>query len=314
MTVPTRALPLAAALAVAMTGCAPSTAPGSTAATAAPPRPSSPAPPDTAVARDGADVVQVEVATGAVTERVTVDGADDVDDLEHVGVRDVALLTRRAADGGDELVEVALDDDGGTRVLGAGSRPAVSGDGRHLAFVRSRPDGSRRELVAATYEGSEESSWPIEEATSEELEVIGLAWSASADELAVTLRTTAGTEVRVLPIDRTGTLRGASDAVEPTAHGAELVAATFRGPGRLTVAEGCCTPGSHERWRVLDVAPGTSTAREVVGELEGPVRHLDWDPALRHLAISVGTSSTTLHRWGPDGRHEVADGVTSAEW
>lgn len=311
----TRPLPrwLAATLVVVLAGCTSTTTPGSSVDAASPGSPApTPAPPDTGLARQGDAIVRIDVSSGQVTDRTAIEDGAGADDLELSDTRGVAVLTRPRPDGPDELVEVTLAD-GSTRVLGHGHRPAVSDDGSHLAFVRTSPDGEHRELVAATYEGGEEGVWPIVEAPPEEVEVLGLAWSATGEELAVTLRSSAGPEVRVLPLDRTGTLRGASEVVPPTSHGAELVAATYRGPGRLTVAEGCCTPGAHERWRVLDVGHGTWTTSEVVAGLAGPVTHLDWDPALTHLLITL-EGTPALQRWGVDGLQDVGVDATSAEW
>lgn len=301
----------AAVLAVALSACATTASPSSDDAVAGPRPAPTPAPPDVVVALRDGEVVELDSSDGQVIDRHTVGDAEAVSGLELVGARGAAVVTRSMPDGPDELVEVDLGD-GRTRVLGPGHRPAVSDDGMHLAFVRPVEDTDRRELVATTYDGSEEGVWLLEEARGEDLEVLGLSWSPTAEELAVTLDSAAGREVRLLPVDRSGTVRGASEAVPPTSHGAELVAAAFRGH-RLTVAEGCCTPGAHERWRVLDVTLGTLTTRELLADPGGPVTHLDWDAKLTHLLLTLD-ATPALRAWGHDGLEDVAEDGDVGAW
>ncbi len=259
-------------------------------------------------------VVVVDASTGVVSDEFPVEAGQGLADLELVDVRDVAVVTRHIEDGGDELVEVDLTD-GTTRVLGDGSRPAVSGDGSHLAFVRTIEGTDRREVVAATSQMVEQHRWPLEPAPGEELEVLAMSWSPAADELAVTLRSSAGIQVRMLPVERDGTLRGASEELPPTAHGAEFVMGTFRGGRRVTVAEGCCDPGSHDHWRILDVTLGTRETAELVEDIREPVRHLDWDPALTHLVLTTGDGTPTARSWSrADGLQDLVDDVASASW
>ena len=259
-------------------------------------------------------VVVVDASSGRVSDEFPVEAADGLDDLELVDARDVALVTRHTDQDTDELVEVSLAD-GTTRVLGEGSRPAVSGDGTHLAFVHRIDDTDRREVVAATYQMVEQHRWPLEPAPGEELEVLAMSWSPSADELAVTLRSSAGLQVRILPVERDGALRGASEELPPTAHGAEFVVGTFRGGRRVTVAEGCCDPGSHESWRLLDVTLGTRETAELAEDIREPVTHLDWDPALTHLAFTTGDGIPTARSWTrADGLEDLVDDLSSASW
>lgn len=258
-------------------------------------------------------VVVVDASTGRVSDEFPVDAGQGLTDLELVDARNVAVVTRHTEGGTDELVEVGLTD-GATRVLGEGSRAAVSGDGAHLAFVHRIEDTDRREVVAATYQMVEEHRWPLEPASGEDLEVLAMSWSLAADELAVTLRSSAGIQVRILPVERDGTLRGASEELPPTAHGAEFVMGTFRGR-RVTVAEGCCNPGSHDHWRILDVMLGTHETAELVEDIREPVRHLDWDPPLTHLVLTTGDDTPTARTWSrADGLQDLVDDLSFAAW
>ena len=305
---------LAAGALVVLTACssgAPAVGPTATAADTASPVPVGH---ERAVGLRDDAVVVVDPTTGEVTDEYPVEPGQGLAGLALVDARDVALVTRHTDKDTDELVEVSLED-GATRVLGEGSRPAVSGDGAHLAYVHHVPDTDRREVVAATYQMVEEHRWPLEPAQDEELEVLAMSWSPAAEELAVTLRSSAGVQVRILPVERDGTLRGASEELPPTAHGAEFVVGTFRGGRRVTVAEGCCDPGSHDSWRLLDVTLGTRETAELAEDIREPVTHLDWDPALTHLVVTLEGPAPTARSWTrAQGLEDLVDDLAWASW
>ena len=276
-----------------------------------PPPATAEAPLPTVVGLQGDAVVQVDPGSGAVVVEHVVEGDGELVDLELVRVRGSAVVTRRT-DAGAELLEVRLDS-GVARVIGDGERPAVTADGSRLAFVRQAEDPDREHVVAATWEGTELRVWPIAESGSEHVAVHGIAWAGTGEELAVTLDVSGVPEVVVLPVDRTGTLRGAGESVPATSVGAVLRSATFREPGRLTLAEGCCGD-DHDRWRVVDMTVHTWGAAELVGDLAAAVRHLDWSVDGHHLLLTLDTTPPRVVRWQPGERVDVVEGLVSAEW
>lgn len=304
---------LAVLLAVALTACAPNRSAGGDDPPVGTPEPVADTPElPTVVGLESDAVVEVDPASGDVVSRHEVPAGDELADLELVRARGVAVVAVPTADGGSELVEVSLGD-GSTRVLGPGQRPAVTADGSRLAFARTVEDGDRRELVATTWEGTELGAWPIAESVGEDVEVLDLGWSGTGDELVVTLAAAGGPQVVVLPIDRSGTLRGAGERVPPPSVGAILRAGTFRQPGMLSVAEGCCGENL-DRWRILEVTLGTDGTAELLADLPGPVQHLDWSIDRRHLLLTLDTTPPRVVRWHASDPVDVVEGVTSAEW
>ena len=306
---------LVAMLAVAsalLAACSPQRRAGADdAATPSPPATSDAGLPTVVGLRDGA-VVEVDPESGEVVAEHAVGAQGELVDLELVRVRGAAVVVRRT-DGRTELVEVGLDD-GATRLVGRGERPAVTADGSRLAFVRELEDTGRREVVAATWEGTQLGAWPIAESATEDVVVHAIGWSGSGEELAVTIDTGGGPQVLVLPLDRDGTLRGAAERVPPTSVGAVLRAGSFREPHLLTMAEGCCG-GEVDRWRVIDVVPHTWSVTELVAGLDGPVQHLDWTSDRHHLLLTLDTTPPRVVRWHPGDRVvDVVDDVVSAEW
>lgn len=301
-----------AAVALALAACGP--------AGSAPDAPTRPTPATTAVStatppeaialRDDA-VVVLEAATGAVVDEHAVDPGAGLSHLELVAVRDLVLLTRQRGGDAHELVAVDLGE-GRTRVHGRGRVAAATSDGERLAYVHDVPGPAARELVSTTWDGSELDAWPIEASPAEELTVTALAWSPTGEELVVSLRTVHGPEVRVLPVDRGGTLRGASEALPPTSAGAHLHVGTFRRPGVVTVAESCCgdTP---DRWRVLDVQLGTETVTELLTDLDGPIIQLDWTAGHDRLLVTDGDPGRLL-AWHASTHTEVTDDVAGGQW
>lgn len=302
---------MATALAVGVAGCAPTSPPGQALSRTTP----SPAVESTArtlVVLDQDAVVEVDPDTGATISRHAITPGQGLDGLELVDVRDVALVTRHTG-GGTEIVEVSLQDST-TRVVGPGAAPAVTSDGDRLAFVRHGRDPDRLELVVATYDGTELSVWPAHPAGEESLAVESLSWDPTGEELAFALRASTGDEVRVLPVDSDGTIRGASHVVPPTAVGAELVSVAFRSRGVVTVAEACCRHDGHSRWALLDVTLATAAPTTLTADLDRPVSHLDWTPDQEHLAVSVDRRPPSVSRWSPDGLDQVVADATSGEW
>lgn len=273
------------------------------------------APPDhslpTVVGLRDDTVVAIDADAGDVVDRHAVGSGAELVDLELVRVRGAAVVTRQ--DGGrSELVVVDLDD-GTTRRLAQGERPAATADGSHLAYVRGEEGGDGREVVATTWDGTELAVWPIAETTDETVVVRAIGWSGTGDELVLSVVDAGGPAVLLVPVERGGTLRGAGEEVPPTSVGAVLRAGTFRHPHVVTVAEGCCGQPS-ERWHVLDVVPHTWAVTEVVTGFEAPVQHLDWTPDGQHLLVTLDDDPTRVVRWHDGVLHDVVDGVTSAEW
>lgn len=231
----------------------------------------------------GDTVVELDPVTGDVRAEHVVDAGAELQDLELVRVHGVAVVSHR------------------------------TDDGRRFAYVRQVDDGAHREVVAVTWEGSEIGTWPIAESATEDLSVLALGWSGTGEELIVTLDPGSGPQVRVLPIHRTGTLRGVSEPVPPPSVGTHLRAGGFREPGVLSVAAGCCG-AAPDRWRVLEVTHATHGIAELVADLPAPVRHLDWTTDRHHLLLTLDTTPPQVVRWSPDHRADVVEDVTSAEW
>lgn len=304
---------VAAPLLGVLVGCGPRTSETTNAAVPSPPGSTSPASAPGLVALSDDAVVELDPDTGRMIQRHPVDPGDGLADLELVGTRRVALVTRRATDGHDEIVEVALDD-GTTRVLAEGAHPAATSDGQRLVFTRRAGRQEPLELVVATWDGTEQAVWPAVESGSESLAVESLSWEPGGEAVAFMLRASTGDQARVLPVDRTGTIRGASEVIPPTSSGATLVAPVFRSPGVVTVAEGCCEHDGYARWRILDVTLGSGSVSELAPGVEGPVAHLDWRPELRRLAITLDRQPPTVVGWRHSGVTQLTDGVVSAEW
>lgn len=300
-------------LVIALAGCATSaaTAPGDPVTAASPP-----SQPDVAVrlvALKGDAIVELDRRTGRVEQRHPVPPGSGLEDLELVETRDTALVTRRTARGTAEIVEVALDD-GRSRVLLDGARPAATADGRELAFTRRVGDDERLELVVAGYDGTEQSVWPAREAGGETLEVASLAWDPTGRRLVLSLRSSAGAEVRVLSVDRRGSLRGASRVIDPSSAGALLATATFRSSRQVTIAEGCCERDGYESWRILahDLESGSRT--ELIPDLNRRVTHLDWSADQQRLAVSLGQQPPVVSNWHAGRLEPLADDAASGEW
>ena len=304
---------VAAILVVALAGCGPRTSETPDVDTAPSPRgTAAPASDPGLVALIDDAVVELDPDTGRTTQRHPVDPGGGLADLELVGARGVALVTRRTADGRDEVVEVDLRD-GATRVLVEGAHPAATSDGQRLVFTRRVGEHEQLELVVATWDGAEEAVWPAAESGPESLAVESLSWAPGGEEVAFMLHASTGDEVRVLPVARTGTIRGASEVVPPTSSGARFVAPVFRSPGVVTLAEGCCEHDGYARWRIVDVTLGSGSVSQVAAGIEERVAHLDWQPGLGHLAITLEQPPTVVG-WSHRGMTDLADGVASAEW
>ena len=303
-----------AVLFLVLAGCGAGTTTTSPDAPASPPpSPTTPTPSGGLVALADGAVVELDPDTGETTQRHPVEPGDGLADLELVDTRQVALVTRRTADGRDEIVEVSLHD-GATRVLAEGAHPAATSDGQRLVFTRRVGEPEQLQLVMATWDGAEQAVWPAAESGRETLAVESLSWEPGGQEVAFMLHASTGDEVRVLPVERTGTIRGASEVVPPTSSGARFAAPVFRSPGVVTVAEGCCEHDGHTRWRILDVTLGSGSVSELTPGVEDPVSHLDWRPDRRHLAITLDRQPPTVSGWSHPGVRELAAGVSSAEW
>ena len=337
---------LAAASIVAvltMAGCASATPDNATAtqpppATASVPAPapgmSGPSPSEApfrapVYALDGDAVVRVDPDTGEVTRRYGVgDAGDGLADVEYVSKRDVVLVTRTRTGQPDEIVELSLAD-GGTRVLAEGRHPAVSADGNEIAFVRTVHKAGRDELelVHATYDGGEESVWDETQHPGRPVALDSLSWSPTNEELVFILRSDTGVQLRRLPVDRRGSIRGTSELIEPTAVGATYSAVAFRDPATITVAEGCCESDDDARWTVSDLTLETRGQSDLLTDLHRPVSHLDWTLDQDHLAVTLGevpldTKDHTVggdepplaRLWTLEHTADLRDGLRSAEW
>lgn len=300
-------------LALLLAGCATSatTARGEDVGTPPSPPPGTPSEALVALADDA--VVELDPGTGEVVERHPVDPGGELVALALVPTRDAALVTRRVGDDEAELVEVSLDGTG-SRVLRPGAHPAVTPDGSRLAFTRRVGPTDQLELVATSYDGTELAAWPADAAGPETLEMASLSWDPAGEQLAFHLRASTGDEVRVLPVDRSGSLRGASHVVAPTSAGATLTAPAFHRSGVLTVAEGCCEPDAHASWRLLDVTVEAGTTTELAAGLEDPVSHLDWTADGQRLAVTLDGQPPTVSGGVPDDLDPMVEDVHAAEW
>lgn len=186
----------------------------------------------------------------------------------------------------------------------------MTADGARVAFTRRTGEHDELELVIVGRHGSEAAAWPAHEAGHEELSLASLAWDPSGRRLAFTLRSASGTEVRVLPVDRDGTLRGASEVVAPTSANATLEAAAFRTPRVVTVAERCCATGDTATWRLLDVDLETGSSKELATGLDHAVTDLDWDPDQQRMVVELDTEPPSRMSW-TDGVLEPIDRETA---
>lgn len=274
------------------------------------------APPEEAslVALDDDSVVEIHPETGQVVRRHVVDHpAEGIEDLEVATSRRTVLVSRRTAADHTEIVEVPLGG-GPTSVLAEGAVPALTSDGARVAFTRRTGEHGRLELVVAGHHGPELAVWPAHEAGDETLSLTSLAWDPTGRRLAFTLRSALGTEVRVLSVDRDGTLRGASDALAPTSADATPVTATFRTPRVLTVAERCCEHAATTRWRLVDVDLETGWSTQLAAGLEHAVTHLDWTPDQQRLAITLDGGPSSVMSWHDGVLEPLAEQFTAAEW
>ena len=289
----------------------------------------SPAPFATAVyALEGDAVVRVDPDTGSVTRRYVLASAGGLHNLTYVPRKHVILVTRTTTEGDDEIVEVSLDD-GATRVLVSGRNPAVSPSGDEIAYVRTVERGGRTllQLVRATYDGNVEQTWTSVEDPGRPVDIDSISFRPESDDLLFTLRWDEGTQLRLLPGDATGTIRGASEIIEPTSSGAVFSTAVFRDPQTMTVAEGCCEADGYRHWEVIDLTVVARERKDLVTGLDRPVAHVDWTLDQRQLAVTLaqvpldtaggtagaGTPPRPL-LWTRTHQAQLDTGLTSAEW
>ena len=220
-----------------------------------------------------------------------------------------------------QIVALSLDGGAPTTVAANGASPAVTPDGRLLAYtyggapssetaimIRNLADGSERALTSVV----PEPDW---------VSVNGLTFSADGRRLAfVWIRANPDDtddverEIRVVDVATAQTLDDAV-AFGPGDPGRTWVEPTFRGRFDTLAVVEQSRSGPSGRSTVLSVDPATGEVLATLFMVNQPVASLDADASGFHLVFSVEDgSSYTVYRWSGGEPELVGTGLAAAIW
>jgi hypothetical protein len=215
-------------------------------------------------------------------------------------------VRRLQLDGGEEEVLATRD----------ARRPAVSPDGRLLAYLRGDPCvGEDQYVVVRDLAGGQETRWRYRLDRSSEAEPVSvrrLVWLSGSRTLAYELGNAEASSIYLL--DREGDQGielGEDRRLGPQDSSLELIGLHAEGVAAvrrcLIPAEPGCPPGSE----IVALDPDTG---EIVGTLLRPAPEafaFDLDPSGRHL-LYIGEDG--LYRWSGGEPVKIRDGYSAATW
>lgn len=212
-----------------------------------------------------------------------------------------------------------------------GSNPAVTADGRFLAYSAGGGAASdEAAIIVRDLESAAERRFESHGPPGSFVTVTDLSWSADGRRLAF-LRgqddpgdqpgATSQRQVRVLDLEQDPNLDSAA-AFQPVDPGVSWTLPTFRGRfGTLAVVERS-TSEADPSSRVLSVDPKTGDVLARLLDLDQPVRSLDADQSGFHLLYSIeepktdpaGGYTLSLYSWSGDDPQLVGRDLTGGVW
>lgn len=287
-----------------------------------------------AAATSDGRVVLLDLDSGALVDELPAGGGEAMPALGAAPGGDAVLYDVSSTSALKEIWSAPLDG-GRSQKVTDGRRPAVSPDGRRLAYVAGDPVLGDVAVAVRDLASGETQEWPATAGDGEVVDIAALSWAGDSTRLALELTravrddtTVHGPdrfEVRVLETAGDGSLLD-SDLLGPAAPGAVWRAPAWRGDrDELAVVELCCdlderTVEAPTRVRLVSVDVRTGTA-DVLAELDQLVTAIAADPTGGRLALiatepkepGVGGRQDRLLRW--DGAlHHVADGIARVAW
>lgn len=225
-------------------------------------------------------------------------------------------------DGASEIVRVPVAG-GEPETVAQGSMPAISPDGRTLAYVRfeepadADQPGLPQPVLVLHDLGSDEQTRLTR--TQPFHFIPDVAWTADGAQVVFT----AGEIYTGLyAIDRDAEsldeARRLGPDVEAEGDTTSWGPVAALGDGRLAVVETCCDVPREERWHVITVGVAEGDDRGSLTPADRlEVTHLDEDAAAERLLMVVagGPEGGSLLRWDGSGEPEpIAEGVIAAAW
>lgn len=227
----------------------------------------------------------------------------------------------------NELLRLALPG-GAWEPLGSGDIPAISPDGRRLAFALPGPPcATSPRLVVRDLVTGRDRVWAAGSAGGPgriPLSLLSLSWAEDSRHLAFILqyrRRSGGrkarpgdTDLRMIDVDvDVGGRLLTSSLIEPPDEDAAYLLASFRSRfGSIAALEACCGPDPAE-FRVVSI--DTTTGEQLTPLLDpgGRLRSMDFDVTGWHL-LFVTEDPERLLRWSGDEPVELGSGFLSAAW
>lgn len=197
-----------------------------------------------------------------------------------------------------------------------GGSPALSSDGRLLAYVPYDPSTceSFDDIVVRDLATGEERHIPGDLPVEPFSGVFDLSWAPDGGHLAFSFPTEGHVEIGVLDTARASST-GDAERLSPNGpRGTQWFVLSYRPDGDLLVLERCCSLGRPAFTRVIVVDPDTGEVVWTVVDLGGAdVRWVDADPSGQHFLWVVGDRGR-LFRWSGGDPVLVREGVSLATW
>ena len=270
------------------------------------------APSQIVAATEDGRLVVLDAATGAEI-RTLADGLDAGTTVAVTPDGERVFFDRRSSPQSDPPRELLTVPTGGgepDRLIGGAGQPAVSPDGRLLAFVRYQPPGLQVVEVPDTFEGWIPNVVGDGEVSGTSQAVLAPSWAPDSRHIAYTVVAPEGSPPRVTELGYGMRL----DAVPPIPVPLVSCAVTsYLGDTGLVVL----TRGG-DRAIAVDPASG----REVRELFRGPGlgcgadRPPASDPSGAHLLYVTSGAAPELYRWSEGDAEpiKIADGIVAAAW
>lgn len=279
----------------------------------------------------GLGVVRLDTKTGSVLEAVPVSGGESMATLSLTADGSVLYSAATIAGCFVEMREWSIGDDD-EEPLGPGLIPAVSPDGRSLAFVDYNPcpsDGNR--LAVRDLLTGEERVWPLPKQRRSVSHLVDVTWAPDSRHVAVQIGFAPDESPTLVEAPTAFEIRIVDTKTDDTVVQGKLVAPAtedrqwhfprFRDGGdTIVVTEVCCGTGANRfeasrSVRMVEIDVATGAIVDQLLELGQAILDVDFDRTGDHmLYVLDGPRRPSVFRWTDGHSTKITEGFTFAEW